>query len=98
VTSVPASLRQSNHLDRRGVHSPKVEIHINHMRGARKFNGRPTRFKAGAFWQHLPEIAYERQERLALSRFGLDEVLTLIFGTSRKNFSNLRRPLVPTLL
>ena len=30
MTSVPASLRQLNHLDRRGVHSPKVEIHVNH--------------------------------------------------------------------
>jgi len=32
VTSVPASLWQFNHSDRSGVHSPKVEIHVNHRR------------------------------------------------------------------
>ena len=62
VTSVPASLRQSNHLDRRGVHSPKVEIHINHIRGVRKFDGRPTSLRLEPeFWDYLREIAFMKQ-------------------------------------
>jgi hypothetical protein len=47
VTSVPASLRQVNHLDRCGVHSPKVEIHVNHRPGpienARQRRGVPAK-------------------------------------------------------
>ena len=62
VTSVPASLRQSNHLDRRGVHSAKVEIHINHIRGVRNFDGRPTSLRLEPeFWDYLREIAFVKQ-------------------------------------
>ena len=47
MTSVPASLRQLNHLDRRGVHSPKVEIHVNHpiSTPATVSHSRPSRAK-----------------------------------------------------
>ena len=36
--------------------------------------------EAEAFWQYLPEIAYERRVGLALFRRNIDRALILIFG------------------
>jgi hypothetical protein len=45
--------------------------------------------EAGAFWQYLREIAYERRVRLALFRLDIDHVLILIFGHLAQEFLKL---------